>query len=103
VQESDRIRAIVDNLRQHRGRGRRVRRRAAAARQTASCAAGTIDSRGDHRIAMSFAVAGLIAEGETRIEGAEAASVSLPEFYRSARLGSGRRSGSWSNHRDREI
>jgi 3-phosphoshikimate 1-carboxyvinyltransferase len=30
---------------------------------------------------MSFAVAGLIADGETRIEGAEAASVSLPEFY----------------------
>ena len=35
----------------------------------------------DHRIAMSFAVAGLLASGVTRIEGAEAAAVSLPEFY----------------------
>jgi 3-phosphoshikimate 1-carboxyvinyltransferase len=30
---------------------------------------------------MAFAVAGLLAEGETLISGAEAASVSLPEFY----------------------
>jgi 3-phosphoshikimate 1-carboxyvinyltransferase len=40
-----------------------------------------VDSFGDHRIAMAFAVAGLIAEGETEIAGADAASVSLPEFY----------------------
>ena len=40
-----------------------------------------IDSGGDHRIAMAFAVAGLIADGETIIENAEAASVSFPEFY----------------------
>jgi len=30
---------------------------------------------------MAFAVAGLMAEGETEIAGAEAAAVSLPEFY----------------------
>ena len=40
-----------------------------------------VESYGDHRIAMAFAVAGLIAEGETVIAGADAASVSLPEFY----------------------
>jgi 3-phosphoshikimate 1-carboxyvinyltransferase len=40
-----------------------------------------VESYGDHRIAMAFAVAGLIAEGETEINDAEAASVSLPEFY----------------------
>jgi 3-phosphoshikimate 1-carboxyvinyltransferase len=40
-----------------------------------------IDSRGDHRIAMSFAVAGLLAEGQTEIEGAECVSVSFPEFF----------------------
>jgi 3-phosphoshikimate 1-carboxyvinyltransferase len=40
-----------------------------------------IDSFGDHRIAMAFAVAGLAAEGETVIEGAEAASVSFPDFW----------------------
>ncbi len=39
------------------------------------------DSRGDHRIAMAFSVASLIASGECKIEGAQAASVSFPEFY----------------------
>jgi 3-phosphoshikimate 1-carboxyvinyltransferase len=43
--------------------------------------AATMDSFGDHRIAMAFAVAALRADGESRIEGAEAASVSFPEFY----------------------
>jgi 3-phosphoshikimate 1-carboxyvinyltransferase len=41
-----------------------------------------VDSFDDHRIAMSFAVAGLVAEGETEIVNADAASVSLPEFYK---------------------
>ena len=40
-----------------------------------------IDSRGDHRIAMTFSVAGLIAEGETEISDAECVSVSFPEFF----------------------
>ncbi|MFP5276078.1 MAG: 3-phosphoshikimate 1-carboxyvinyltransferase [Acidobacteriota bacterium] len=41
----------------------------------------TIDSGGDHRIAMAFAVAGLRAEGETLIQGAESAAISFPEFF----------------------
>jgi len=41
----------------------------------------TIDSGGDHRIAMAFAVAALRAEGETLILGADSASISFPEFY----------------------
>ncbi len=41
----------------------------------------TLDSYHDHRIAMAFSVAGLIADGETTIRKADAASVSLPEFY----------------------
>ncbi len=40
-----------------------------------------VDSFGDHRIAMAFAVAGLVADGETTIHNAGAASVSLPEFF----------------------
>ena len=40
-----------------------------------------IDSRLDHRIAMSFAVAGLAAEGETTIERGECVEISYPEFY----------------------
>ncbi|HVT13599.1 MAG TPA: 3-phosphoshikimate 1-carboxyvinyltransferase [Fimbriimonadaceae bacterium] len=39
-----------------------------------------IDAQLDHRIAMSFAIAGLIAEGTTEIEGAEAIATSFPQF-----------------------
>jgi len=40
-----------------------------------------IVTAGDHRIAMAFAVAGLAAEGETRIHEAECADVSFPGFF----------------------
>ncbi len=80
VKESDRIRSIVDNLRlmgievEEFDDGLRL-----TGKQTLRGA--SVESHGDHRIAMAFAVAGLIAKGETEIVGAEAASVSLPEFY----------------------
>jgi 3-phosphoshikimate 1-carboxyvinyltransferase len=41
----------------------------------------TIDSGGDHRIAMAFSVAALRAAGETVIQGAESAAISFPEFF----------------------
>jgi 3-phosphoshikimate 1-carboxyvinyltransferase len=40
-----------------------------------------IDSHGDHRIAMAFSVAAMIAEGETEIAGAECVAISFPEFF----------------------
>jgi 3-phosphoshikimate 1-carboxyvinyltransferase len=40
-----------------------------------------IDARGDHRLAMTFAIAGLLGTGETKIMGAECVSVSFPEFF----------------------
>jgi 3-phosphoshikimate 1-carboxyvinyltransferase len=40
-----------------------------------------IESGGDHRIAMAFSVAALRATGESRIHGADAASISFPEFF----------------------
>ena len=40
-----------------------------------------IDSRGDHRIAMAFSVAALLAEGETQIDGSECVAISFPEFF----------------------
>jgi len=40
-----------------------------------------IDSRNDHRIAMAFAVAALIAKGETQIQGSECVAISFPEFF----------------------
>lgn len=40
-----------------------------------------IDSHLDHRIAMSFAVAALGADGETTIKGADCVNISYPQFY----------------------
>ena len=44
--------------------------------------AAELDSFGDHRIAMAFSIAALLADGACEIRGADAASVSFPEFYR---------------------
>ncbi len=43
--------------------------------------AAELDSCGDHRIAMAFAVAALAADGPSVLHGAEAAAVSFPEFF----------------------
>jgi 3-phosphoshikimate 1-carboxyvinyltransferase len=47
--------------------------------------AAEIQSCGDHRIAMAFSVAALLADGVSFIHDAEAASVSFPEFYNTLR------------------
>jgi len=80
VKESDRIAAVAANL---RAMGATVEELEDGLRipgeQTLR---GTeIDSFGDHRIAMAFAVAALRARGETTIHGADAAVISYPEFY----------------------
>lgn len=41
-----------------------------------------IHSRKDHRIAMSFAIAAMCAEGETEILDADCVNISYPDFYR---------------------
>ena len=42
-------------------------------------------SRGDHRIAMAFSIAALVASGSTTVSEAESASVSFPEFFTTLR------------------
>jgi 3-phosphoshikimate 1-carboxyvinyltransferase len=80
VKESDRIALIVTNL---RAMGAEV----AEFEDGLDVPGGqklhgaTIDSGGDHRIAMAFSVAALRAEGETVIQGAEAVAISFPEFF----------------------
>jgi 3-phosphoshikimate 1-carboxyvinyltransferase len=80
VKESDRIAALATNLRRM---GADVDEREDGLRipggQTLHGA--EIDSFGDHRIAMAFAVAALRAQGETVIRGAEAAAISYPAFF----------------------
>ncbi len=41
----------------------------------------TVDGRADHRVIMSLAVAGLVADGETTVRGAEHVDVSYPGFF----------------------
>lgn len=79
VKESDRIKTVVENLRRM---GAIVEEFPDGLRVEKSNLKGaTVDSFGDHRIAMAFAVAGLFATGETEIIGAEWASVSFPAFF----------------------
>ena len=40
-----------------------------------------VSAHGDHRVAMALAVAGLIADGRTEIEGAECVEISYPDFF----------------------
>jgi len=79
VKETDRIAAVCENLREMGAEveefedgleiegGRRLR-------------GAVLDSYGDHRIAMAFAVAGLFAEGETVITGTDCIATSYPGF-----------------------
>jgi 3-phosphoshikimate 1-carboxyvinyltransferase len=41
----------------------------------------TVDGRGDHRIIMALSVAGLVADGETTVRGADDVDVSFPDFF----------------------
>jgi 3-phosphoshikimate 1-carboxyvinyltransferase len=80
VKESDRIASLAANL---RAMGAQVEELEDGLRipggQTLHGA--EVDSFGDHRIAMAFAVAALRAEGETSIHHADAAVISFPEFF----------------------
>ncbi len=80
VKESDRISAIVANL---RAMGAEVTEKPdgltiAGGRQLHGADIATL---GDHRIAMAFAIAALSAQGKTRIHDAECADVSFPGFW----------------------
>jgi 3-phosphoshikimate 1-carboxyvinyltransferase len=80
VKESDRIAAMATNLRlmgaqvEERDDGLKI-----PGSQTLHGA--ELDSFGDHRIAMAFAVAALRAPGETVIHGADSAAISYPAFF----------------------
>jgi 3-phosphoshikimate 1-carboxyvinyltransferase len=82
VKESDRIAALADNLRRM---GAKVEERPdglkVAGRSAGKLHGAEVEPRGDHRIAMAFAVAGLAAEGNTVIHESECAGVSFPTFY----------------------
>lgn len=80
IKETDRIATVAENLRRMGIRSEELsdginipgRQRFRAAE---------LDSFGDHRIAMAFSIAALLADGPCEIRGSEAASVSFPEFF----------------------
>ena len=80
VKETDRIRTVVDNLRRMGVQAEELPDGMVVPGRQKFHAA-ELDSFGDHRIAMAFAVAALSGDGESVIHGAEAASVSFPEFW----------------------
>lgn len=80
VKESDRIQAMATELRKM---GVEVREFPDGLSITGSeqLRAAEVDSHGDHRIAMSMAVAGLTADGITTIHNASAVAISFPGFF----------------------
>jgi 3-phosphoshikimate 1-carboxyvinyltransferase len=81
VKESDRITAVVRELRKLGARIRELPDGFVVEGPTTLCG-NVVDAGGDHRLAMSLAVAGLVAHGQTTILGAESVSVSFPGFQR---------------------
>ena len=84
LKETDRIRALASELRKL---GAEVEERPdeLRIRGVKRLKGSNLTSYGDHRMAMAFAVAGLVAQGETIIDGAESISVSYPGFVEEIR------------------
>ncbi len=80
VKESDRIATVAENLRRM-GALVEVFPDGFAIPGKQSLSGAEIESHGDHRIVMAFAVAALAAKGETGIKNSEAATVSFPGFF----------------------
>lgn len=78
VKESDRIGTVARGL---RALGIQVTERPDGMTITGGrLQGGRVSSAGDHRVAMAFAVAGLLADAPVTVDGAEAIAVSFPEF-----------------------
>jgi 3-phosphoshikimate 1-carboxyvinyltransferase len=78
--ESDRIKAVVENLRSM-GANIEEYQDGFYIEGVEKLKGANIKTYSDHRIAMTFSVAGLVAEGETTIDNPECVSVSYPNFY----------------------
>ena len=80
VKESDRIATTVGELRKLGARNE-ARDDGMVIHGAGRLVGGACQSHGDHRLAMSLGVAGLLAKGETVVRDAQAATVSYPEFW----------------------
>ncbi|HKP90534.1 MAG TPA: 3-phosphoshikimate 1-carboxyvinyltransferase [Thermoleophilaceae bacterium] len=84
VKETDRIAAVVDGL---RGLGAEIEATddGFAVTGGGGLRGGVLDARGDHRMAMLGAVAGLASAEGVEVDGMDAAAVSYPSFERDVR------------------
>ncbi|MGB6943094.1 MAG: 3-phosphoshikimate 1-carboxyvinyltransferase [Bryobacteraceae bacterium] len=80
VKETDRIATIAENF-QRMGLTIHLAQDGFEVPGRQQFHAAEVDSFGDHRIAMAFSVAALAADGPCNVMGADAASVSFPEFF----------------------
>jgi len=80
VKESDRLNAVTQNL---RAMGARVEQSSDGWRIPGGqkLHGAVVDSYGDHRIAMAFAIAALRAEGETMVQNSDCVAISYPAFF----------------------
>ncbi len=80
VKESDRIKSMTSELRKM---GVEIEETpdSVSIKGAETLHGADVDSYGDHRIAMSMAVAALVAEGKTTIDGASSADISFPGFF----------------------
>lgn len=80
VKESDRIAALVAGFRAL-GVNADERPDGFLIHGAAAPSGGVADARGDHRLAMAFAIAALAAEAPSRIEGSDVVAISYPGFF----------------------
>ncbi|MDH7479855.1 MAG: 3-phosphoshikimate 1-carboxyvinyltransferase, partial [Syntrophomonadaceae bacterium] len=80
VKETDRIKAVCTNLAML-GVDITETEDGFVVRGGRGISGGSVESFGDHRIAMAMGVAGLVSHGELKLRGAEAVAVSYPEFW----------------------
>jgi 3-phosphoshikimate 1-carboxyvinyltransferase len=79
--ETDRVRAMAEELGKMGASVTEEEDRLTIHGGETDLAGATVDGRHDHRIVMSLAVAGLVADGGTTVTGAEHVDVSFPNFF----------------------
>lgn len=81
VKETDRIEAVAEELRRLGGHVRATKDGFRVRGVPARLRGGIVDARGDHRLAMLGAVAGVSSREGVELRGAEAAELSFPGFF----------------------
>ncbi|QCC47783.1 3-phosphoshikimate 1-carboxyvinyltransferase [Halobellus limi] len=79
--ETDRVSAMAEELEKLGASVTEERDRLTVHGGESDLVGARVDGRADHRIVMSLSVAGLVADGDTVIEGGEHVDVSFPDFF----------------------